>query len=180
MLNYDERNRLLLAKRQILLQQRVDVSAQERISSAVLELNALDAASPITLYIDSSGGDGGSGYMLMDAILNSAAPIHGLVIGVAFSMAFGILQTCRRRAAYENATLMFHGSKMNDFRVDREDLDELVANIRARDQKQLAFYARRTGQSLDQLKEWSKAEKQFMAPEAKNLGFLDEIIIPVK
>lgn len=167
----------LLAKRQILLQDDVDNDLQEKITRLILYLNTLDKT-PITLFIDSYGGKTEISLRICDALQQSLAEVRGVVTAVAASAGFRILQSCHRRLAYPNSHLLFHAPAINDLRVDSDDFAEAIKKNQELHEEQLKVYAKRSKQSLEQLREWSKKEKRFTAVEALKVGFLDEIIEP--
>lgn len=167
----------LLAQRQILLQGTLDGNKQEEISAAILYLNAINNASPITLFIDSSGGNEIMGGYVCDAIRTSNSPVHGIVIALCGSAAFDILQACRRRIANKNAQLLFHSTRIRDLRVsaNRRKMIRWLDEARLRDQRVIRLLARRTSQPLKQLRKWAEEEKTFTASEALKFKFIDEI-----
>ena len=169
----------LLSRRQLLLQGYIDSDIQTKISRFILYLNSLDE-SPITLFIDTGGGNMDLGLCICDAVKQSQAEIHGVVIGDAFSTAFRILQTCHKRLAYPNARLMFHAPSINRMRCDDDNWDEYLKQLFKLQSDQLQFFCERSNQSIEQLKEWSKKEKRFNSQEALDAGFLDGIIEPSK
>ncbi|MEK7540707.1 MAG: ATP-dependent Clp protease proteolytic subunit [Patescibacteria group bacterium] len=184
--------RPFLARREIILVGDVatDPEIQEQIiSAAILYLNAVSSES-ITLFVDSCGGSGDTAQNISDNIKNSAAPVYGVVTGVAYSAAFAVIQACHRRMAYPNAKLMFHGGSLtirvdniidakivseDTVRLGRKQIDELRKRI-SYHQKEISGIAERSGQPLKLIKKWWKEERIFTAPEAKEFGFIDEIV----
>ena len=169
----------LLTRRHLLLQGEVDSDIQFKINRFILYLNSLDE-SPITLFIDTGGGNMELGLCISDSIEQSQAEIRGVVIGDAFSTGFRILQTCHKRLAYPNARLMFHAPSLNHKRCDADDWDEHCKLLFKLQSEQLQFFAERSKQPINQLKEWSRKEKRFNSKEALDAGFLDGIIVPPK
>ncbi len=166
----------LLAKRYLLLQGEITSKHQEKLSQFIFYLNAIDHTL-ITLLIDSGGGAKKSGLMICDAIKLSTAPIDALVIGAAYSASFRILQSCRKRIAYPNAKFMFHGSSFSGSRrIDEEDFETELNELRTSHEEQLRLISKRSGQPIKELRKWSKQEHYFTAEEAKKFGFIDEIV----
>ena len=55
------------------------------------------------------------GQAVVDSILTSRAPVIGVALGEASSMAFDILLSCDKRVCYPNTVLLCHaGSTMMD------------------------------------------------------------------
>lgn len=180
-----------LARREIFLIGDIyDIETQEQIiSMAILYLNSVNSE-PIKLFIDSCGGSGDVAQLVSDNVRNSVAPIHGIVIGVAYSAGFTILQACHWRLAYPNAKLMFHGgsltipvdSVMNaefnspaTIELKKSQVSRLKKRISSF-RKEMKKIARRSGQPLKKIKKWWQVERHFTAKEAKKFGFIDEII----
>jgi ATP-dependent Clp protease protease subunit len=164
-------------QRKVLLMDEVDGENQSRVTQTILALN-LAGTEPITLIIDSTGGHVTAGRWIADAIRCSEAPVHGLVVGISYSMAFWILQNCHRRISYPHGRLMFHGYGAEGYRCDQPDFEEAVHNCAMWHAEDLAVIAQRTGQSLEQWQKWSIGERKFLAPEALSLGLIDEIVQP--
>ncbi len=167
----------LLTKRQILLQSEIDSSVQVQICRFIIYLNSVDQT-PITLFIDSNGGDTELSLFICDVIQHSQAEVHGIVIADANSAAFRILQACHKRLAYPHASMLFHATTIAGRRVDADDLEEYLKKLKGCHEEQVRVFAERSKQSIKQIREWSKKEKRFTAQEAKAAGFLDEVIEP--
>jgi len=82
----------------------------EIIVRASAELTKLEHQSyePISLLINSPGGDTKPARELSDLIKNLISPVYALVTHQALSAGFIILQACIRRVAMEGASFMFH------------------------------------------------------------------------
>lgn len=169
-----------LAKRQILFQGDVDSEMQARITRLILYLNTIDDKQPITLLIDSCGGQTKLSLSICDAIEQSRAVVTGLVVADAFSAAFRILQSCHRRLAYPRARLQFHAPAIDGIRIDDDRWDQYITDLRGLNEEQLHVYAKRSKQSMRQLRKWSKEEEFFSAAKALKLGFIDELVRPPK
>jgi ATP-dependent protease ClpP protease subunit len=170
-------------KREIYLLDEIDSKKQVLICGAIETLNHLNAALPIVLVIDSFGGQRDTLSAFVSTIIQSSAPIYAVVTGKAFSLAFDILQFCKKRQAAQNAEFMFHAPAYDvppgsdylltflDVNVaGRLEFDELHRFV-------LEIIAHRGQVSIESVRSWSKEEKIFTAAEALELGFIDEVII---
>jgi len=169
----------LLARRQLLLQGDVDGDIQDKLTRYILYLNSI-GDTPITLFIDTPGGNTEFSLCISDMIRHSNSDVHGVVTCDAFSAGFRILQACRRRIAYPNARLMFHATALNGVRCDSDRWDEACKRAFILHDDQVKLYVARTGQPEAQIRLWAKNEKRFTAQEALQLGFLDAIAEPSK
>lgn len=171
----DDWTKALFADRKIVLIGRIDADAQELISAAIVTLNST-SRDPIKLYIDSNGGELDPELYLADLIRASNAPIHGIVTGVAYSAAFALLQACQVRKGLLHSNFMFHAPAGTTMRVDTDDLEDIINNMRLIHEEQIREYSKRSKLSEVEWRKWSKEEKKFRAPEALEHGIIDEIV----
>ncbi len=173
---------VLLKKRIIYLSERVSEKEAQRISEAIVVLNAQSDA-PITLYINSGGGSIDAGLAIYDIVRHSAAPVVGIVQQKAHSAASVVLQGCRVRKALKHAQIIVHNGsvsmdkKFDDIHVDIEK--EIRATIEDSIKKRAfmyAIYAERTGKPVEEIKQICLKDKSVYADEAKQLGLIDEVI----
>jgi len=133
---------------------------------------------PIWLLIDSEGGEVKALSHVLEVITTSTVEVYGVVTGSAHSAAFEILQACSRRYAPPRATFMFHYPWADDDILGFGTLKDV-------DSKEFAEFlvglAKKTGQQLSVLHAWALSERVFGVTEAKELGFIDEILeeVPV-
>ncbi len=170
----DEVRFALLKRRQIMCAGRVDGGMQEYLCSSIAYLNAIDEQNTITLFIDSTGGNTVPAFWSMDVIADSKAPVHGVVLATAQSAAFGILQACHKRIAHAHTTLMFHATEI-PLRCD-QDQKQKMDRFLLMHAEQITAFAKRSGQTEETWRQWSKEEREFTATEAFSLGIVDEVI----
>jgi ATP-dependent protease ClpP protease subunit len=124
-----------------------DEGAEHGVGYAMLQrvaknLLVLDAASdaPITLRINTEGGDVSQGMAVYDVIKRCRSSIIGLVVGSAESMGCVVLQACDKRIATPHSRIMYHagswdggsmpfseGKNASDFQFDYgEQVDRIV------------------------------------------------------
>jgi ATP-dependent Clp endopeptidase proteolytic subunit ClpP len=63
---------------------------------------------PITLIINSGGGNAIIGMALVNTIQNSTTPVIGVCLGLCASMAFGVYAVCHTRVSVPDAVFMVH------------------------------------------------------------------------
>ena len=73
----------------------------------LLELN-MESDEPITVLINSPGGEINSGLMMLDAITGSKAPIRMVCRGKAYSMGALLFAGAKERLMLPNSELMLH------------------------------------------------------------------------
>lgn len=173
---------VLLKKRIIYLNNRVDDKEVLRISEDIIMLNAQDIT-PITLYLTSGGGGTEAGLAIYDVMRHSLAQVIGVVQQKAHSAASIILQGCHVRKALKHAQIIVHnGSIVMDKEVDdfetnaEEEIRRVVETIGKRREFMYAIYASRTGKGIEEIKILCRDKKILSADEAKVIGLIDEVI----
>ncbi len=83
-----------------------------------LDLLCARSSDPISLYLNSPGGDVTAMFAIHDAIQTSAAPVHALASGQVCSAAVLILACAHRRIVTESACLMSHAGSMGADEAD--------------------------------------------------------------
>ena len=137
-----------------------------------------DKRKPIQLIVNSQGGNVYDGIGIVDAIEQSATPIHIYVHGQAQSMAFAIVTAGHYRYAGKRTTFMYHEvswempqEKLRQHEQEVEEskrlwkvYDDIVLNNTKIQPKQLRQIHR-------ERREW-----YMTAEEALELGVIDEIL----
>ena len=98
----------LAQKRVLYLGNNLEFSDVIYVSKAITWMNAQDTDASITLRINSNGGSIPVGLDIYDIIRESKAPVVGIVMSRANSMASIVLQGCVRRIALPHATIFLH------------------------------------------------------------------------
>ncbi len=154
------------------------------VSELVDELNNLDV-SKLNVRLSSPGGSVGEGIAIMSALSSHRANIHTYADSIVASMASGILMSGEKIHMAENATLMIHDPLVLTMGNSREL--RKVADLLDKFGDQLARnYSKQTesrnGINHAAILSAMSDETWFTAEEAKEAGFIDEIIetIPVK
>jgi ATP-dependent Clp protease protease subunit len=104
---------------------RWDQFSTTAVSDSILAMNRDDPTKPITVFIDSPGGDVNSGFILYDTIRMSRAPVK-TVGQVGASAATILLAAGTERLVYPSARFMLHLPSM----YFGEGVSEAVAVIR--------------------------------------------------
>lgn len=173
---------VLLKKRIVYLNDRIHEKEAVRISDAIIALNA-ESSAPITLYINSGGGNVDAALAIYDILKHSKAPITGIVQQSAYSAASIILQGCAFRKALQHARILIHnGTVTVDRKVDdiQENMEKVIREAMEDSMRRRAFmyaiYAERTRKPLDEIKKLCLEDKAIYAAEAKEFGLIDEVV----
>jgi ATP-dependent Clp protease protease subunit len=167
----------LLKERIIFLGSEVTDQVANRICAQLLLLAAEDAGRDIWLYINSPGGSVYSGMAIYDIMQYIENDVATVAIGMAASM--GQLLLCSgaqgKRYALPHARIMMHqpsggiGGTASDIAIQAEQMLYTKRMFQER-------VAHHTGQSQDQIEADSDRDRWFTAQEARDYGFIDQVI----
>lgn len=100
---------LHISDRRIPFNGRVDDKLAQFVCGRIAFYNALDGEAPIFIVIDRSpGGSVMSGYMILQAMETSKAPVYVVVKGYAASMAAIVTTLAKRSFVYPNTIVLHH------------------------------------------------------------------------
>ncbi|HVV19675.1 MAG TPA: ATP-dependent Clp protease proteolytic subunit [Pseudonocardiaceae bacterium] len=168
----------LFEGRIVFLGTQIDDTAANDIMSQLLVLEAEDPEREITLYINSPGGSSTSLMAIYDTMQYVRPDIETYCLGQASSAAAVILAAGApgRRYALPNARVLIHQPAIDVVRGQVSDLEIQAAEIgRVRRQMDEAL-SRHTGRTVDQVHANQDRERVFTADEAREYGFVDEVL----
>jgi ATP-dependent Clp protease protease subunit len=153
----------------------------EGVGWLIKGLYTLDSLShePITLYINSPGGDISAGMALINVMRDIEAPIVTFVIGEAASMAAVVAVSGRKRVAYPTARWLLHRGK-SSASGDATDIEIEAKEFRTVDSYADQVIINASGGKITPKQLGRMQRKNFWmgAEEAKKHGLLDEIVYP--
>ena len=188
--HYEEFLKTLLGKRQIPLHGEIDRDCFEMVSRSLMYLNAKDPGAEIKLLIDSGGGNVGYGLAVYDAVVSSPAPVTGIVMGPAHSMAAVVLQGCTKRIATSNSNICVHNIstrveisltlvKDNVYAYGELDLEKMHRDL-SKDAKKLQSICKiislRSRLAPSVVIDMLNSGNVISAEDALELGLIDEVI----
>jgi ATP-dependent Clp protease, protease subunit len=167
----------LLRHRIVFLGQQVDDDIANRICAELVLLAAEDDKRDISLYINSPGGSVSAGLAIYDAMQYVPNDIATYAMGMAASMGQFLLcaGTHGKRYALPHAQVLMHqpsggiGGTATDIRIQAEQMLYIKRTLAER----IAFH---TGQTVEQIETDSDRDRWFTADEAKDYGFVDEVV----
>jgi ATP-dependent Clp protease, protease subunit len=167
----------LLRERIIFLGQPVDDPIANQISAQLLLLAAEDPKRDIHLYINSPGGSVTAGMAIYDTMQLIEPDVATFAMGLAASMGQFLLSSgmAGKRYALPHARILMHqpsagiGGTASDIAIQAEQY-----KLTKREMAELI--AQQTGQSVEQIERDSDRDRWFTAAQAKEYGFVDEVI----
>ena len=167
----------MLANRIILLTEPINDETAAAITSQLLYLEAENSDEPITIYINSPGGNISSGFAIYDVMNKIKCPVHTMVMGIAASMAAFILCSGSRgsRYALPNASIMIHQPKgaIEGQAADVEIYAKRLVDLR---QELYKIMAKNTGMSYEEMAYACERDNYLTPKKALEMGFIDKII----
>jgi ATP-dependent Clp protease protease subunit len=166
----------LLDRRIVFLRGALEETTADDLAAQLLALE-MDSDDPITLYIDSPGGNTFGMFALYDTIQLLHSPVHTTCIGMGASAAAFLLATgTGTRSATPNARIMLHqphGGGIEGKAADIQILAREFAFLRTRMEEILA---ERTGKTPERISKDTNRDFWLSAAEAKDYGIIDEVV----
>ena len=136
----------------------------------------------IDMRINSPGGVVPEGWAIIDKLRATGKKIIATIEGDAASMAAIVLLAASERKAYKHARLLIHDAYFPEYTLAgayrKEDLEKLAASLDEDNKRALDFMVERTGADRDALEALMKEDKFIDMEQAKELGFIHEILEP--
>ena len=176
----DQLTARLLHQRIIVLGQEVDDVIANRLCAELLLLSAEDPRRDISLYINSPGGSVSAGLAIYDTMRLVPNDVSTLAMGLAASMGQFLLSAGSRgkRYALPHSRVLMHqgsagiGGSAVDIEIQADDLRHTRDVV-------LGLIAEDTGQDVATIEHDSRRDRWFTAEEAREYGFVDEILTDV-
>ena len=177
---YDIYSRLM-KERIIFLGTAIDSMVANTVVAQLLLLDSQSKEQPITMFVNSPGGEVYAGLAIYDTMQFVTAPVHTNCVGIAMSMGSVILMAGEpgHRSALPNSRIMIHAGSAG-FRGNTPDLEVQAKEVLSLRDILENVYANHTGHEREKLRRDMERDK-FMSPvEAKEYGLIDEIVAPNK
>jgi ATP-dependent Clp protease protease subunit len=155
----------------------VEDTIANAICAQLLLLAAEDPHKDIYLYINSPGGSVSAGMAIYDTMQYVKNDVATVAMGLAASMGQFLLCSgaAGKRYALPHARIMMHqpsgglGGTASDIKIQAEQM--LYTKT-----KMAELIASHTGQTVAQIEEDSDRDRWFTAEEAKDYGFVDNVV----
>lgn len=138
-------------------------------------LNA-EGDSPISVFINTPGGEINSGMLIHDVIVGSKAPVRTYCTGMAYSMGAVLFACAKERYMLPNSELMIHqpllGRRVSGNASTIKSVSDSLLETKEKMNKILALH---TGRTIEEVNEQTAYDHFFTAEEAINWGLCDGI-----
>jgi len=141
------------------------------------DLDALGSVSGITVRINSGGGDVWAAQAIGNLLEEHAAQVTAHIDGLCASAATIVACHCNKVEAAADTTYMIHPVQVGIFDyMDAKKLEQYKQALDGIRENILDLYERKTGQSREDLAAWMDGTSWWTANEAKEKGFVDEVL----
>lgn len=166
----------LLLDRLVLVTGEITSELAESVCMQLRYLESEDKDKPITMFIQSPGGEVSSGYAIIDTMKDVKCPVYTVAMGMVASMAVSIFINGEKgkRKLYPHTELLVH-QPSGGAKGQISDM-EIHVNHGIKLKKQLAKeYSDLTGVKVSEMEKMMDRDTILSAEEAVKLGFADEI-----
>ena len=168
----------LLKSRTVVISQQVDAELTAKVLSQLVLLEQEGHEEPVTVFINSPGGEIFSGFAIFDMLNFIACPVTTVVTGFAASMG-SILSMAAdkgRRFAMPQAKIMIHQPLLMGYQGRASECEIQAREILKTRDHLVKLYSEQTGKSREEIKKALDRDNWFTAEEALEYGLLDKVV----
>ena len=168
----------LLKSRTVVISQQVDAELTAKVLSQLVLLEQEGHEEPVTVFINSPGGEIFSGFAIFDMLNFIACPVTTIVTGFAASMG-SILSMAAdkgRRFAMPQAKIMIHQPLLMGYQGRASECEIQAREILKTRDHLVKLYSEKTGKSKEEIKKALDRDNWFTAEEALDYGLLDKVV----
>ena len=169
----------LLKSRTVVISQHVDAKLTAKVLSQLVLLEQEGPEEPITVFINSPGGEIFSGFAIFDMLNFIACPVTTIVTGFAASMGsiLSLAADKGRRFSMPQAKIMIHQPLLMGYQGRASECEIQAREILKTRDHLVNLYAEHTGKSLKEIKKALDRDNWFSAEEALEYGLNDKVIL---
>lgn len=151
------------------------------VQAQLLFLESADSKKDIQIYMNSPGGSVYAGLGIYDTMQVVAPDVATICTGMAASM--GAVLLCAgakgKRSALPHSRVMIH-QPMGGAQGQASDMEITLKEILKLKNELYQIIANHSGQSIEKVEKDSDRDYWMMAPEAKEYGMIDEVLVSKK
>ena len=168
----------MLQTRTIIISQQVNSELTQKVLGQILLLEQEDPEAPITVFINSPGGEMFSGYAIFDTLRFVSCPVTTIVTGFAASMGsiLSLAADKGRRFAMPQAKILIHQPLLMGYQGRAADCEIQAREILKTREHLINLYCEYTERSYDEIKQAIDRDNWFTAEEALDFGLLDKVV----
>ena len=168
----------MMQTRTIIISQQVKSEITQKVLGQILLLEQEDPEAPITVFINSPGGEMFSGYAIFDTLRFVSCPVTTIVTGFAASMGsiLSLAADKGRRFAMPQAKILIHQPLLMGYQGRAADCEIQAREILKTREHLINLYCEYTGRSYDEIKQAIDRDNWFTAEEALDFGLRDKVV----
>lgn len=166
----------MLTKREVFCVGEINADTANSLILQMLHLQRQDAKAPITLYLNSPGGETDSGLAIYDVMQSLSCPVHTVCTGIAASMASVLFIAGKKRKMLAHSRLMIHDPLTRNAGGAALDVNDIAANMMAMRTTIAGIIASHSGHTTEQILEKTRRDCYFSADEAIAFNLADGIV----
>ena len=168
----------LLKSRTVVISQQVDAKLTAKVLSQLVLLEQEGPEEPITVFINSPGGEIFSGFAIFDMLNFISCPVTTIVTGFAASMGsiLSLAADKGRRFSMPQAKIMIHQPLLMGYQGRASECEIQAREILKTRDHLVNLYAEQTGKSKKEIKKALDRDNWFSAEEALEYGLIDTVI----
>lgn len=165
----------------ILLGTPIDSEVANVIVAQLLHLNSENDKKPITLFLNTPGGEIDAGLAILDTMNFISAPVYTTGYGIVASMGAILITGGERghRTALPNTRIMIH-QPSGGTRGTASDISIQAEEILKMKRKLEAYLAGRTGKTVEEVTKDAERDYYMSAEEAVAYGLIDSVVESLK
>ncbi len=172
---------MFLKERKVFLVGSVNDESCNQLIKELLYMEAQDDSKPITLFINSPGGEVLSGLAVYDTIRLLKSPVTAVVTGIAASMGSIIFLACDadKRFLLPSSKVMVHDCSWGRHEMGGKkpfEIEEELNQLKATNERLLSIIAERTGKTVEEVAEVTRFDSYFGAKEAIEFGLASKVL----
>ncbi len=172
---------VFLRDRKIFLVGEVNDESCNALIKKLLFMESEDNTKPITLFINSPGGEVGSGLAVYDTIRLMKSPVTAVVTGIAASMGSIILLACDsdKRLMLPSSKVMIHDCSWGKRDLGGKkpfEIEEELNQLKGVNERLVSIIAERTGKTTKEIAKVTQNDAYFTAEEAVKFGLASKVI----
>ena len=168
----------LLKSRTVVISQQVDAKLTSKVLSQLVLLEQEGNDQPVTVFINSPGGEIFSGFAIFDMLNFISCPVTTIVTGFAASMGSILSLAADKglRYAMPQAKIMIHQPLLMGYQGRATECEIQAREILKTRDHLVKLYAEQTGKSREEIKKALDRDNWFTAEEALEYGLIDKVV----
>ena len=168
----------LLKSRTVVISQQVDAKLTSKVLSQLVLLEQEGDDQPVTVFINSPGGEIFSGFAIFDMLNFISCPVTTIVTGFAASMGSILCLAADKghRYAMPQAKIMIHQPLLMGYQGRATECEIQAREILKTRDHLVKLYAEQTGKNREEIKKALDRDNWFTAEEALEYGLIDKVV----